>query len=1059
MNQYEPMREVSREELLAELNKIALRPIGPSWANLGHEANAQAYALHRSTRCSPKVSGIEATQGRVCPKAFGGEVTLEVSSSCCEPNNGKFSIKDGGWKNMDGMPGVKYKEGGNNNDHGDGPEHKEITIDLSKFPYDIADGDWELKWEGSCDQEPGNFDSETTIKQSNNCEECPDFKLDIDDCIEECEKGNKVTLTASTNKNVDDDDVNFLWYQGRAGDEIKLGQGTELTFTCGKDNENKATQKHDFTVVATHSSDTCEFERQATTCAIAVSGENDNDGGDSSSHCTDMEATGGCSPFRFDCTTESARFCVGEKGKVNLYASTHGCDSEKCPGTQLSYIWYESDRKDGGWKVIDAEKGQELVAKPPSNLEAGDKYYYKCKVTCADYPGGSVTIEGGGGKDGKEIITVDIIDCIDGNQPCQGGKQYCNKDKHPDQPEGCHECCKDKNCSDDQICENGKCKDAKCPDPCQKWSESFSTCVQKCNPGEICDPKTGDCQTEWQDECSKDDECSGKKSKCCTKSGKKVCQECCNNQDCPNGKCVNGECVPNGEPDPGPPDPGPSEDECSKDSDCAGQRSRSRILGAARIQGRERSSRGSEVVPIPLIEVEDVYDSGCDDGNPLGHALTVNGPATVTPLGAESCGTKYKCTDANWDVKRYLIEWEKPFDDTAQDLNVSVPENDDNTAGDQEKYQDIELCHTNGIKVVSKAGENLKVEFTFMRTGQEFASGTPEYNERYGNHTFCKAFSVGGSLTICPPPSSLVDGICVKPPTALKCCTNEDGQKVCLECCGNNDCPEGEICKDGTCTADPDYDVCKDVDCPDGLTGAGPAQCVGGDCVCDDENAIIIGGECVCDNGYEWDEENEVCIPNGTSTPPPDIEEDPCFGVTCTPPQECVEGECVCPEGTELINGLCLDPDPCLGVLCPPNAECVDGICTCLPGYVVDEKGNCVMAETPGCEPPEDCCPANSTICVQAGSGLGGGGCFTLNQDCDKTIMLWVDPNHEAVDDDCDEHGLQQICACTKEIQMLTDMITSLTARIAELEQVQGVIDGQAVIDRDIGGGHFQTSQ
>ena len=76
MSQYEPMREISREELLAELNKIALRPIGPSWASLGHEANAEAYALHRSTRCSPDVSDIEATQGRVCPKAFGGKVTL-----------------------------------------------------------------------------------------------------------------------------------------------------------------------------------------------------------------------------------------------------------------------------------------------------------------------------------------------------------------------------------------------------------------------------------------------------------------------------------------------------------------------------------------------------------------------------------------------------------------------------------------------------------------------------------------------------------------------------------------------------------------------------------------------------------------------------------------------------------------------------------------------------------------------------------------------------------------------------------------------------------------------
>ena len=35
MSQYEPMRELSREELLAELNKIALRPLAPTWENLG----------------------------------------------------------------------------------------------------------------------------------------------------------------------------------------------------------------------------------------------------------------------------------------------------------------------------------------------------------------------------------------------------------------------------------------------------------------------------------------------------------------------------------------------------------------------------------------------------------------------------------------------------------------------------------------------------------------------------------------------------------------------------------------------------------------------------------------------------------------------------------------------------------------------------------------------------------------------------------------------------------------------------------------------------------------
>ena len=169
--------------------------------------------------------------------------------------------------------------------------------------------------------------------------------------------------------------------------------------------------------------------------ALRPLGERSSNGGESSSHCTDMDKTGGCTPFRFDCVTDSARICVGSKGKVNLKASTHGCDSDKCPGTQLSYVWYESDRKDGGWKVVNEAAGKELVAKVPGSLKVGDKYYYKCKATCDDFPGGKATIEGGGPNDGKDVMTVEVIECCGGEEVC-GKNEECVNDKCKEKDEG-----------------------------------------------------------------------------------------------------------------------------------------------------------------------------------------------------------------------------------------------------------------------------------------------------------------------------------------------------------------------------------------------------------------------------------------------------------------------------------------------------------------------------------------------------------------------------------------------------------------------------------------------
>ena len=211
---------------------------------------------------------------------------------------------------------------------------------------------------------------------------------------------------------------------------------------------------------------------------------------------------------------------------------------------------------------------------------------------------------------------------------------------------------------------------------------------------------------------------------------------------------------------------------------------------------------------------------------------------------------------------------------------------------------------------------------------------------------------------------------------------------------------------------------------------------------CEDPNAELnADGECICKCGYLWSEAQQICVEECESAAPPggdgnceDGEDDPCQGVTCLPPRECVDGKCVCPEGTVDVGGLCMSDDRCENVLCPPNSTCYDGRCVCDEGFVLNPQGYCVRSETDdNCDDTD--CISNATIQIKPGAGLGGGGSFRLNQACDKTIMLWVDPNAgTGVDDDCDENGQSQVCSCTAEIQALLDLIVDLKAQLEQLQ-------------------------
>ena len=155
------------------------------------------------------IESVEVTSGKICPKGSGEAVEIEISTTCCEPNNGLFRIDpDGkGMQNMRGMDGVSFPNaGGGPNDHGDGQEIKNVRIKCDEFPYDIADHDWTIRWQGDCDQSPGQSYSITeTFKASSGCgdggggdgggdedecktdEDCPSGEICVDgECVEGC---------------------------------------------------------------------------------------------------------------------------------------------------------------------------------------------------------------------------------------------------------------------------------------------------------------------------------------------------------------------------------------------------------------------------------------------------------------------------------------------------------------------------------------------------------------------------------------------------------------------------------------------------------------------------------------------------------------------------------------------------------------------------------------------------------------------------------------------------------------------------------------------------------
>lgn len=292
-------------------------------------------------------------------------------------------------------------------------------------------------------------------------------------------------------------------------------------------------------------------------------------GGDKQSHCKPFDDKD-CSPFRWDCTEDKVRICHGAKGHIEMKVSTHGCNS-RCGdpgedgGKDLGYEWRFS-KDNNTFRAFDPPIGKSTfdfkldMIPGADKLEAGDKVWLRAIATCDDHKNNK-RITGGGGANGGQDIKIEIVDCCGGDSVCPEGKTCCNKTDHPDQPEGCQTCCKNRHCPTGKICKNGKCvddvectKDSDCgTGKCCKGDNTCGDCPD-CT-------KNSDCSSNKCEECNNNGKC---KSKCAADKycdGKGNCVDCLNDNHCGNGKCCQGnKCVDCA----APPDPDPEPEECEE---------------------------------------------------------------------------------------------------------------------------------------------------------------------------------------------------------------------------------------------------------------------------------------------------------------------------------------------------------------------------------------------------------------------------------------------------------------------------------------------------------------
>ena len=240
--------------------------------------------------------------------------------------------------------------------------------------------------------------------------------------------------------------------------------------------------------------------------------------------------------------------------------------------------------------------------------------------------------------------------------------------------------------------------------------------------------------------------------------------------------------------------------------------------------------------------------------------------------------------------------------------------------------------------------------------------------------------------TVCDTASGICSTSCFEGGCAagFSCVSNRCIDTACAM--REDPCPDGTLCREGSCVA-----PCDGVVCPAGQRCAGGAcldPCQGVMCptnqVCiarDPDASTVCGPACTCDelatplcpDGTACDVRSDSgsfgeCVDPGCETATCAAGEictagacaDACLGVVCPTDQECIAGACVpdlcagasCPSGEVCRAGACVDA--CAGVTCPAGELCRAGACVTDPCFGVTcedgercSGGSCIPDGTP----------------------------------------------------------------------------------------------------------------